>query len=178
MLRLAYGLRAPTRLSAGRGMWYTTAAPEDIRKRLTDELKTAMKAKDTLKSTTIRSVLAEVYSADKLQAQPLPAGGIVSVLRKAVTRRADAAAEFDKAARADLAEKERKEADVLQAFVPPLLATPEIDRRLQEVLAELQPAPGDKKALGQVFKAFYARVDRSAVDTDLVKKRAEALLAA
>ena len=68
--------------------------------------------------------------------------------------------------------------DVLQAFVPPLLSEAEIDRKLQEVLAELKPARGDKKALGQVFKVFYTQVDRSAVDTDLVKKRAEALLAA
>ncbi|GJE95927.1 GatB/YqeY domain-containing protein [Phanerochaete sordida] len=137
-----------------------------------------MKAKDTFKSTTIRSVLAEVYSADKLQAEPLPAGGVVSVLRKAVTRRVDAAAEFDKAARADLAEKERREADVLQAFVPPLLGADAVDAVLRDVITELAPPPGDKRALGQVFKAFYARVDRSAVDGDLVKSRAAALLAA
>lgn len=88
----------------------------------------------------------------------------------------DAASEFERAARPELAAKERTEADVLEAFVPPLLPASEIDRALQEIISELKPAAGDKKALGQVFRVFYTKIDRSAVDTELVKSRAEALL--
>lgn len=75
-----------------------------------------------------------------------------------------------------MAEHERAEADILATFLPPVLSATEVERILREVIAENDTAPGDKRALGQVFKAFYAKVDRSSVDTDLVKKTADALL--
>ncbi|KAI0373566.1 GatB/YqeY domain-containing protein [Pilatotrama ljubarskyi] len=146
------------------------------------ELKQAMKSKDTLKSTTIRSVLSEVYAADKAASGTAPPSIVAGILRKAAQRRVDAAAEFHKAARQDLAEKEQQEAAILQSFLPPLLPQAEIDRVLQEVLASpliaeaVRKGPA-QKALGQVFKAFYAQVDKSSVDPELVKQRAQALLA-
>ena len=77
-----------------------------------------------------------------------------------------------------MAEKERKEAGLLQVFLPALLQEADVDRFLQEIIEEQKPAPNDKRALGAIFKAFYSKVDRSLVDSDLVKKRAEALIAA
>ena len=78
-----------------------------------------------------------------------------------------------------MAEKEKTEANLLQAFLPPLLPEADIDRALQEVISEQNLVPGggnSRKALGIVFKQFYLKVDRSLVDTDLVRRRAEALL--
>lgn len=151
----------------------------DIRSQLMTELKAAMKIKDTFKSTTIRSVLAEVQTADKARPEPLSTSGIVSIIRKAATRRTETAAEFEKAARQDLAEKEKREAELLQIFLPPLLSQVEIDRVLHEIVEEQKPRPGDnmKKVQGMVMKAFYSKVDRSTVDAELVKSRAEAALA-
>ncbi|OSC97070.1 GatB/YqeY domain-containing protein [Trametes coccinea BRFM310] len=154
----------------------------DVRARLMKELKDAMKSKDLLKSTTIRSVLSEVYAADKAASGTAPPSAVVGILRKAATRRSDAAAEFQKAAREDLAAKELQEAAILQSFLPPLLPESEIDRVLKEILAS--PAISEavakgpaQRALGQVFKAFYAQVDKPSVDADLVRQRAQALLA-
>jgi hypothetical protein len=64
--------------------------------------------------------------------------------------------------------------------LPPLLPEAEIDGILQEVIAEqVSEAQGSSRnSIGNVFKAFYARVDRASVDPDLVKRRAEALLLA
>ncbi|RPD54195.1 GatB/YqeY domain-containing protein [Lentinus tigrinus ALCF2SS1-7] len=145
------------------------------------ELKNAMKTKDTVKSVTIRSVLSEVYAADKAAAGTASPSAVVGILRKAVTRRTDAAAEFAKASRQDLAEKEQHEAAILEAFLPPLLPEADIDRVLREVLStpavsEAAAKGPPQKALGQVFKAFYAQVDKSSVDPDLVRQRAQALL--
>ncbi|TFK83909.1 GatB/YqeY domain-containing protein [Polyporus arcularius HHB13444] len=155
---------------------------QDIRATLMVELKNAMKTKDTVKSITIRSVLSEVYAADKAASGTASPSAIVGILRKAATRRADSAAEFAKASRPDLAEKEQHEAAILQAFLPPLLPEADIDRVLREVVAS--PAISEavakgppQKALGQVFKAFYAQVDKSSVDPDLVRQRAQVLLA-
>ncbi|KAI0644378.1 Yqey-like protein-domain-containing protein [Trametes meyenii] len=160
----------------------SNATALDVRPRLMQELKEAMKSKDTIKSTTIRSVLSEVYAADKAASSgTAPPAAIVGILRKAATRRTDAAAEFAKAARRDLAEKERLEAAILHAFLPPLLPQADIDRVLADVLtspviSEAVSKGPAQKALGQVFKAFYARVDKSSVDPDLVRARAQALL--
>ena len=94
------------------------------------------------------------------------------------TPKNDAAAEYEKASRPDLAEKERNEANILHVFAPPLLSEAEIDRVLHEAISGVDPAHTGKRALGQVFKAFYAKVDRSSVDPQLVEKRANALLSA
>ncbi|KAI0633904.1 GatB/YqeY domain-containing protein [Trametes polyzona] len=161
----------------------STGAIPDVRARLMSELKAAMKSKDTVKSTTIRSVLSEVFAADKAVSGTAPSSVVVAILRKAATRRTDAAAEFQKASRPDLAEKEQQEAALLQSFLPPLLPEADIDRALAEVLdtpavAEAIAKGPAQKALGQVFKAFYAKVDKSTVDPDLVRQRAQALIAA
>ncbi|KAJ3538144.1 hypothetical protein NM688_g6561 [Phlebia brevispora] len=160
------------------GPYTTNDTFSDLRKVLTDSMKHAMKAKDKTKSTAIRSVLSEIYNADKTQPSPVPSSGIVSIIRKAVSRRTEAASEYEKAARPDLAEQERSEADILETFLPPLLSATEVERVLREVIAEVNATPGDKRALGQVFKAFYTKVDRSSVDPDLVKNSANKLLSA
>ncbi|KAH7915228.1 GatB YqeY domain-containing protein [Hygrophoropsis aurantiaca] len=149
----------------------------DIRERLMSGVKTAMKNKDSVTSTTLRSALSEVYAADKTTASKATPSAIISILRKAAARRNDSAAQFIKASRPDLAEKERREADILSAFLPPLLSESDIDRVLKEVLVEQSITGDPRKALGMVFKSFYSKVDKSSVDTDIVKKRAEALLA-
>jgi uncharacterized protein YqeY len=61
-------------------------------------------------------------------------------------------------------------------FLPPLLSQAEIDRVLQEAIAECLQDSNPKKVLGLVFKSFYSKVDKSSVDSDLVKSRASALL--
>jgi len=130
-------------------------------------------------STTIRAVLAEVYAADKAQPEKLPDSGIVSLLRKAAQRRLDNASQFEKGGREDLATKEREENAFLAAYLPPLLPEAEIDKVLDPIISGLKATakPGEsKKLIGLVFKSFYSQVDRSTVDPDLVKKKAEAWL--
>ncbi|KAH9998498.1 GatB/YqeY domain-containing protein [Russula compacta] len=144
-------------------------------------LKVRCQAKDLLTSTTIRSVLSEVYSADKASnRRNIDSSSISALIRKACTRRLDSAAQFHQASRPDLAEKERQEADLLAKFLPPLLPEAEIDCILKDVIAQqvsLVQGGDPRRSIGKVFKAFYAKIDRASVDPDLVKCRAEALLA-
>ncbi|KAL1718823.1 hypothetical protein EV715DRAFT_200550, partial [Schizophyllum commune] len=123
------------------------------------------------------SVQAEVTNADKAANEKVGSSAIISILRKAIQRRTDAAAQYDAAARADLAEQERREAALLAELVPPLLPESAIDEKLREALAAL-PADTDARAKqGLLFKQFYAIVDKALVDPALVKKRAQAILA-
>lgn len=93
----------------------------------------------------------------------------------------DSADQYNQASRPDLAAKERQEADYLARFLPPLLPEAEIDRILKGVISEQASetqTADPRKSIGKVFKSFYAKVDRASVDPDLVRRRAEALLAA
>jgi uncharacterized protein YqeY len=94
----------------------------------------------------------------------------------------DSAAQFNDASRSDLAGKERQEADFLARFLPPLLPEADIDRLLKEIITkQVTLTDGDTRKsimIGKVFKTFYSTVDKASVDPDLVKRRAEALLAA
>jgi len=156
--------------------FFSGAATDDVRGRLLSELKTAMKNKDSFTSTTLRSVLSEVYAADKISPPKITSSAITTIIRKSNTRRVEAAAQFTNASRLDLAEKERREADILSAFLPPLLTDSEIERILRDVVAKHKTDDNSKRVLGKVFKDFYAEVDRSAVDKGLVKRKAETLL--
>lgn len=135
-----------------------------------------MKTKDSITSTTIRSILSEIYAADKSAGSPVSSSAIIAILRRATLRRHDSAIQFVNASRPDLAQKEHREADILAAFLPPLMSEAEIDRVLNEVITETTLDGDSRKILGQVYKTFYSKVDKSTVDTNIVKRKAEALL--
>jgi len=166
----------PGFMSLSKVRFFSETATDDIRGRLLSELKTAMKNKDSFTSTTLRSVLAEVYAADKTSPPKVSSSVVASIIRNANVQRIHSAAQFASASRLDLADKERREADILSAFLPPLLVESEIDGVLQDVLAEHKPEGDPRRPLGKVLKAFFAKVDKSTVDASLVKHRAEALL--
>ncbi|KAJ7874685.1 GatB/YqeY domain-containing protein [Mycena olivaceomarginata] len=135
-----------------------------------------MKNKDTKTSITLRAVLAEVYSADKSKnaTQLIDSSAILSILKKAVVRRTDAAAQYTAAGRPELAEKEASEANLLSQFLPPTLSSAEVDDALRKILADM-PSDAQKRP-GNVFKVFYTVVDKSTVDAEMVKRRLNALL--
>ncbi|EIM82982.1 GatB/YqeY domain-containing protein [Stereum hirsutum FP-91666 SS1] len=137
-----------------------------------------MRSKDTVTSTTIRSILAEVYAADKkANDEKISSSSIAALIKKATARRAESAKQFTQASREDLAEKEQREVDLLATYLPPLLSEAEVDAALKAALSEQGHPQGDsRKAMGLLFKTFYSKVDKSTVDPDLVKRRAEVLL--
>ncbi|THV06785.1 hypothetical protein K435DRAFT_644802, partial [Dendrothele bispora CBS 962.96] len=124
------------------------------------------------------SILAEINAADKAAESKISSSAIVTILRKATARRQEAAAQFEQASRPDLAEKELREAGLLSDFLPPLLSEEDIDSNIRNTIADLglTPPMNDRKIFGQIFKNFYAKVDRSLVDAEVVKKRVEVIL--
>ncbi|KAK0455380.1 Yqey-like protein-domain-containing protein [Desarmillaria tabescens] len=152
-------------------LYTTSVQPSPIREQLTAGVKNALKNKDPFTSTLLRSVLSEVYAADK-------AKGPLSIIRKAVARRNDAIDQYAKANRQDLVDKESKEINALAAFLPLLLSEAEVDSRLRAAMeAEGITADSDpRKSTGKIMKAFYATVDKSEVDASLVKQRLDLIL--
>ncbi|KDR75390.1 hypothetical protein GALMADRAFT_249436 [Galerina marginata CBS 339.88] len=154
-----------------------TVATSDIRSRLQYEIKNAMKNRDTSTSMTLRSVMAEINSAEKASKDGgISSLAIASIIRKAVHRRNEAAFKFHEASRLDLKEKEQEEAALLSKFLPPLLSVEDIDTHLRAVLGNLPAGSDLRKSFGLIFKDFYTRVDKSTVDPNLVKQRAQELM--
>ncbi|KAG6915355.1 hypothetical protein DXG01_012006, partial [Tephrocybe rancida] len=83
----------------------------------------------------------------------------------------EATAKFTEASRQGLVEKELQETEILEKFIPGLLSETDIDAALWEVVG-LQLTQS-KNNLGQLFNPFYQKIDRSTVDSYLVKRRTE-----
>jgi uncharacterized protein YqeY len=88
----------------------------------------------------------------------------------------EAAAKFSEASRPDLAEMEQEEALLLSKFLPRQLSTSEIDTRLKEIVDALPKDLDPRRSIGVIFKEFYSKVDKSSVDANLVKQRAQDLI--
>lgn len=118
-----------------------------------DDLKTALKERDAFRSSVLRMALA---AASNKEIQLLKKGVGLSdeevreVIRVEVKKRKDAAAEFSKGGREDLAVKETKEAEILSAYLPPEMSDKEIERVVKEGIREAG-ATG-KADFGKVMK--------------------------
>lgn len=155
---------------------FTTAnvlRAEDVLSHLRADLKNAMKAKDSLTSTTIRSVLADIYAIQKDSPKKIfQQSDFISIIRKAEQQRLDAAMQYQHAQREDLAEKERHEAGILSNYLPSLLSPNEVKALLHNILSNLpEGTKGDLKTKGIVIKKFYKSVDKNRVRGDIVKRQ-------
>ncbi|KAG8738660.1 hypothetical protein FRC10_006628, partial [Ceratobasidium sp. 414] len=161
------------------------ALPADIRTRLRDDLKQSMRSKDSFRTTTIRSVLAEITNADKANKDKLiTQDTIYSLLQKSIARRNDSATQFRSASRPDLASKEDAESELLSSFLPPQLTEIEVEQRLRATFASLQEAGGatgnmnPNALVGKLLKAFYETTERASVKVDSVSKKAKEIVQA
>ncbi|MDN5760580.1 MAG: GatB/YqeY domain-containing protein, partial [Tomitella sp.] len=92
----------------------------ELKAKIRDDLKTSMKAKDSVRTGTIRMVLAAVQSEEVAgkEARELSDAEILKVIAKESKKRLEAAQVFDDAGRAELADKERAEEQILADYLP------------------------------------------------------------
>lgn len=118
-----------------------------------EDLKTALKGGDAFRSSVLRMALAAV-SNKEIQLLKKGVGlsdkEVEEVIRAEVKKRKDAAAEFSKGGREDLAVKETKEAEVLSAYLPPELSDEEIERIVKDGIREAGAT--SKADFGKVMK--------------------------
>ncbi|GLB37254.1 putative yqey-like protein [Lyophyllum shimeji] len=165
-------------INARQWRFYTTADTVDLRARLMDEVKAALKVDSSVLTCCVYSNYTGQRRGHVNNLETIvPSSTIANILRKAALRRNEAAAKFTEASRQELADKELRETEILSRFLPPLLSEAEIDHALRQVIGSLPADVDPKKALGRIFKEFYLKVDKSSVDTALVRQRADTLLA-
>jgi len=106
------------------------------RERLNEDLKTAMREKAELKLSTIRMIRAEILNKDKETGKEASEEDILKVLQSMIKRREDAAEQYLKGAREELAAKEREEIRIIQGYLPVQMSDDEIRQAAQKAIAE------------------------------------------
>jgi len=130
-----------------------------LKDRLRTELTASMKARDELRSSTLRMVLTAITTAEVAgkEARELSDDEVTGVLASEAKKRREAATAFDDAGREELAAKERAEAAILAEFLPEPLTDEEISALVAATIAELGVAGEGMKAMGRVMGAVTPR---------------------
>jgi len=143
-----------------------------LREKLDEDLKSAMRAKDSLRMNTVRALKSAVKYREIELMKPLDDAGILGVMATEITRRRDSVEQYRAGNRADLADKEEAEIKILQEFLPQQLTPAEVEAKVIEVIARVG-AQGPKD-MGAVMKALLPDVQGRAdgkVVSELVKQR-------
>ncbi|MEM1085118.1 MAG: GatB/YqeY domain-containing protein [Verrucomicrobiota bacterium] len=145
--------------------------------RIQQEMKEAMKAKDTLRLTVIRALKAAVTNAAIEKGglgTELEDSEIVAVIRKQLKQRQDSAEQFTSAGRDELAAKENSEIEILQAYLPAQLSGDEIVAIVEAAVSET--GASSKADMGKVMKLVQekaaGRADGKTLSQEVAKRLA------
>jgi uncharacterized protein YqeY len=145
------------------------------RQQLTEDMKTCMKSGEKARLTTIRGILAAIKQIEIDTRETPDEAQVLAVLNRLVKQRKDSLSQFDAAGRQDLAEVERFELDILQAYLPKGLSESEIDQHVADAVAETAAtSPAD---MGKVMALLKSRIPAGLADMALVSIRVKARLA-
>ena len=144
----------------------------ELKNRITEDMKSAMRAKDTARLSALRLLLAAIKQREVDERKDLTDADIVSVIDKMLKQRRDSVTQYEAAKRQDLADAEKFEMTVLQAYMPQALADAEIAAAVAAAVAESgAQGPQDMGKVMAVLKPKLAgRADMTAV-SKLVKER-------
>ncbi|GAB2641694.1 GatB/YqeY domain-containing protein [Nocardioides ginkgobilobae] len=135
-------------------------APMSLKDRLRADLTTAMKARDELRSSTLRMVLSAVTNAEVAgkSAKVLTDDEVVAVLTTEAKKRREAAVAFAEGGRAESAEKERAEAAVIADYLPEQLTEAEVADIVAAAIESTGAAAEGMKAMGKVMGVVTPQV--------------------
>jgi uncharacterized protein YqeY len=135
-------------------------APMSLKERLRADLTTAMKARDELRSSTLRMVLSAVTNAEVAgkSAKVLTDDEVVAVLTTEAKKRREAAVAFAEGGRAESAEKERAEAAVIADYLPEQLTEAEVADIVAAAIESTGAAAEGMKAMGKVMGVVTPQV--------------------
>ena len=127
-----------------------------LKERVTNDMKDAMRAKDSERLGTIRLLTAAMKQKEVDERVELDDAAVIAIVDKMLKQRRDSIEAFEKAGRQDLADKEKTETAVLQAYLPARLSADEVAAEVKAIVAELgAKGPGD---MGKVMGAVKARL--------------------
>jgi uncharacterized protein YqeY len=136
-----------------------------LKDRITDDMKAAMRAKDTERLGTIRLLTAAMKQKEVDERVELDDTAVVGIVDKLIKQRKDSIDAFQKAGRTDLADKEAREVDVLKAYLPARLSADEVAAEVKTIVAEVgAKGPGDMgKVMGLAKQRLGGKAEMSQV---------------
>ena len=132
----------------------------ELKDRLRTDLTASIKARDASRSSTLRMVLTSITNAEVAgkQAKELTDEDVIGVLSTEAKKRREAAEAFEGAGRAEMAAKERSEAEVIAVYLPAQLGEQEISDLVTSAIAQLGVVDEGMRALGKVMGVIQPQV--------------------
>ncbi len=149
-----------------------------LKTRITEDMKIAMRAKDTARLSTIRLLLAAIKQREVDERRDMTDADVAVIIDKMVKQRRDSITQFEAGKRQDLADLERAEVTVLQAYMPQQLTDVEIEAEIDAAIAAAvaKGAPtgpaGMGKVMAQLKPKLAGRADMTAVSAKVKAKLA------
>ena len=145
-----------------------------LKAQITEDMKTAMRAKDSARLGTIRLLQAAMKQKEVDERVELDDAAVIAIVDKLIKQRKDSITAFEAASRQDLADVEKAEIEVLKVYLPQRMSEAEITAAVQAIVAEVGAAgPGD---MGKVMGAVKSKLAGKA-DMGLVSAAVKAALA-
>lgn len=145
----------------------------DLKEKIISDLTSAMKAREELKTSTLRMLKAEIMKfevsgADKVATDEV----VVDLIKKGIKQRREASEGFTKGGNQAMAEKELAEIKILETYLPEQMSEDALKEVVRQVIAEMKATPAD---FGKVMGAVMAKV-KGKTDGALVSKTLKEML--
>ncbi len=126
----------------------------DFQQKLSEELKTALKARDQVRLTTIRGLKARLKEREIEKGESLTEGEFIKLIQSAVKQRRDAIELYRKGGRDDLVENETAELKILEAYLPDMMSKSEMETLVERIVTET--GAESMRDMGRVMAALMA----------------------
>jgi uncharacterized protein YqeY len=136
-----------------------------LKEQITEDMKNAMRAKETARLNTIRLLLAAIKQREVDERIVVDDAGVVAIVEKLIKQRKDSIEQFQKAGRADLVAIEVLEQTILQGYMPAQLSTEEVTAIVKATIAQLNASSPQEmgKVIGALKPQLAGKADMGAV---------------
>lgn len=145
-----------------------------LKERIISDMTIAMKAKDAPRLSTLRMVKASIMNREIEKGGELTDEELTKAFQSLVKQRRDSIEQYEKAGRQELADKERAEIEVIEAYLPQAATREEIERAVSEAINET--GASSMRDMGAVMKAAQARLAGQSADGRTVSEIVKAKL--
>ncbi len=145
-----------------------------LSQKIVSDLTVSMKAQDALRTSTLRMVKAALMNRQIEKGGALDDDEVSKLLRSLVKQRRDSVEQYEKAGRQELADKEKAEIEIIEAYLPQAASKEEIENAVTTAIAETGAA--SMKDMGKVMKAVQAALTGRNADGRMISEIVKAKL--
>ena len=147
----------------------------DLKLKLNDDLKQAMRDGDTVKRSVLRFLMSSIHNAEIAKQSDLDNSDILGIISREAKQRQESIEAFKQGNRADLVEKEEAELTIIQQYLPEQMSREEIIAAVQQVISQVgAQGPADKgKVMKDLMPAMKGKADGRVINevvTELLSK--------